>query len=275
MTVAQVHRIAERLSPDNPTRAVFESELGKGFPAPLVALSIAQQQKAVVTYTLIGLNTLIFLFCKVLPGVSMIEAVDLIGGLTLRGVARGQVFRLLSACFLHHGTVHLAMNMVALVGLGTLCELRYGRVRFLLLYLLSGLGGSMVGLLLNVISGRDAISAGASGALFGLMGAAAVFPFRAGRVLPAEHLKTYMWQILPLVVLNLYITFTVSGISIGGHIGGLLVGLIVGAFLGSPVLDPWHLWPRATRAAAGLVGVLIGLMTLQWGMWLVKVFTAV
>lgn len=133
------------------------------------------------------------------------------------GVGAGEWYRLVTSGFLHYGIFHLAVNMYALWILGTVTERLAGRLRFGIVYGVSLLAGSLGALLLS----PDGFTAGASGAIFGLMGAlfiaerAAGIPFRSS-------------GLLPVLVLNLVITFGIPGISIGGHLGGLVGGAISG-----------------------------------------------
>jgi membrane associated rhomboid family serine protease len=130
-------------------------------------------------------------------------------------VADGEWWRLLTAAFLHYGPLHLAMNMLVLYLFGPALEGVLGSVRFLLLYLAAGLAGSAGALLL---SSPTAVTVGASGAIYGLFGA----------ILLLERQGTYVFggSVLPLLVLNLAITFLVPGVSIGGHLGGLAGGAL-------------------------------------------------
>jgi membrane associated rhomboid family serine protease len=130
------------------------------------------------------------------------------------GVAGGQWYRLLTGGFLHASITHILFNMVALYFLGRLVEPALGTARFLALYFASLLAGSFGALLL---SGSEAFTVGASGAIFGL--AAAAFVLARGRGLDA-----IATQVGFLIVLNLVFTLAIPGISIGGHLGGLVGG---------------------------------------------------
>lgn len=137
----------------------------------------------------------------------------------VEGVSGGEYYRLLTSMFLHAGIFHLLMNMWALLVLGRNLEYALGPVRFLALYLLSGFGGSTA---VYWFSDPHRPTVGASGAIFGLFAAFFVVLRRLGRDTSA---------IVPILVLNLVITFVVPGISVAGHIGGLLSGAVVGAGL--------------------------------------------
>ncbi len=135
------------------------------------------------------------------------------GNGTLAGVAHGEWWRLVTAAFLHYGPLHLALNMYSLYFAGTLLEHVIGRWRFVLLYLASGVAGSAGALWLS----PNAITVGASGAIFGILGA--LFVLERSR-----HIATG-GQVAGLIVLNLILTFAISNISVGGHLGGLVAGV--------------------------------------------------
>lgn len=161
-------------------------------------------------------------------------------GVSVAGVAGGEYWRLLTSMFLHFGLLHLALNMYALFAIGPLLEVTYGRARYLALYLLSGLVGSVA----VYCFGGDTLTAGASGAIFGLFGALIPTLRRLGRSLVA---------VVPIILVNLGITFAVPGISIAGHLGGLAAGLAIGA-----ILARWPRWDRAIVLTSGVtVGVLL------------------
>jgi membrane associated rhomboid family serine protease len=175
-----------------------------------------------LTYVLIALNVIAFVAMTAGGG----------GGLTSRGggevftngalfgpaVAAGEWWRIVTAGFLHAGILHLAFNMYFLYFLGTLMEPEIGKLRFGIIYVVSLLGGSFGALLL---SRPDAVTVGASGAVFGMMGAA-IIGMRARGIDPMQS------GLGMTLVLNLGITFLIPGISIGGHIGGLVAGGVVG-----------------------------------------------
>jgi membrane associated rhomboid family serine protease len=132
----------------------------------------------------------------------------------LVGLAEGEWWRLLSAAFLHHGIFHLGMNMLILYWIGTPLEMALGRARYLTIYFVSALAGSAGALLLS----PGAVTVGASGAIFGIFGAALV--------LERQGVYALGGSIVGLIVLNLIITFTIPGISIGGHLGGFAGGAL-------------------------------------------------
>jgi membrane associated rhomboid family serine protease len=176
-----------------------------------------------LAYGLIALNVIAFVAMTASGGGLVGSAGGTVytnGALYGPAVANGDWWRIVTAGFLHAGLLHLAFNMYFLYFLGMLLEPEIGRLRFGLIYVVSLLGGSFGALLLS----PNAVTVGASGAVFGLMGAA-IIAMRARGIDP--------WQsgLGMTLVLNLGITFFVSGISIGGHIGGLVAGGIVGFLL--------------------------------------------
>jgi membrane associated rhomboid family serine protease len=129
---------------------------------------------------------------------------------------QGEWWRLVTAAFLHYGPVHLLLNMVALYWFGSLLEERIGSGRYLLLYLVSGIAGSAGALLWS--NGFLTPTVGASGAIFGILG--------AGLVLERQRDYVFGGSALGVIVINFVFTFSISGISKGGHIGGLVGGII-------------------------------------------------
>jgi membrane associated rhomboid family serine protease len=156
-------------------------------------------------------------------------------------VANGDWYRLVTAMFLHASLIHLLFNMLALWWLGSIVEQAIGTPRFVLLYVVSGLAGSAGALLL---SDPFAVTVGASGAIYGTMGA----------LLILEYMQTgsLAGQAMTLIVINLALTFAISNISIGGHLGGLAGGIAVTLVFAQTL--------RARNAPLGLaLVVLIGL----------------
>ncbi len=154
-------------------------------------------------------------------GVVSRHQVDL--GLTRGFLEQGEWYRLISSGFLHFGVFHLLMNMFLLYQLGQMLEPAIGHVRFALTYLAALLGGSAGAMLLQ----PSGLHGGASGAVFGLMAAAAVG-------LQQRGVNPFSTGIGTTLALNLLITFTIPGISIGGHLGGAVAGALCAVF----VLDP-------------------------------------
>jgi membrane associated rhomboid family serine protease len=181
---------------------------------------------AVVTSALVAMNVAIYLVSSAGSGLtepSFAVQLDyaLIGqGLSaegLLGVAEGEWYRLVTGGFLHGSLLHLGFNMYVLWILGKQLEPSLGRVGFAAVYFASMLAGSLGVMVLE----PDALTVGASGAVFGLFGYAVVGQFVRG----INPLQTGLGAV---ILINLAFTFLVPGISIGGHVGGLLGGLIAG-----------------------------------------------
>ena len=138
-----------------------------------------------------------------------------------------EYYRLITSLFLHFGIQHLLNNMVMLGALGYQLENEIGRIKFLLIYFISGIGGNLCSLYWNVSHGEQVISAGASGAIFGLMGAllyiVAVNRGRLGRLSGRG--------VLIMVALSLYFGLTSSGVDNSAHIGGLIWGILITVLL--------------------------------------------
>jgi membrane associated rhomboid family serine protease len=133
----------------------------------------------------------------------------------LVGLAEGEWWRLLTAAFLHYGPIHLGLNMLALWWIGRPLENYLGPMRYLLIYLVSGLAGSAGALLVT----PNGVTVGASGAIFGILGAAIVLERQGTYVLGGAA--------LPLLIVNLVFTLSFRGsISVGGHLGGLAAGAL-------------------------------------------------
>jgi len=174
----------------------------------------------------------------------------------LIGVAEGDYWRLLTAAFLHYGPLHLILNMVGLYWFGSLLEQRIGSARFLLIYVVSGLAGSAGALVLDPLRP----TAGASGAIFGILG--------AGLVLERQRDYVFGGSALGVIVVNLVLTFYWPNISIGGHIGGLIGG--AAATLALSRFGRGH----AAYGRAGLLGiagiVAVGIVSVGVAYWKAK-----
>jgi membrane associated rhomboid family serine protease len=162
---------------------------------------------------------------------------------SLAGVSHGEWWRLITSMFLHYGPLHLGLNMVSLYFAGSILEQVIGRWRYVLLYLVSGLAGAAGALYWT----PHGLTVGASGAIFGVLGALLVLE-RRGNIATGG-------QVAGLIVLNLVITLAYrSSISVGGHIGGLIGGLLLMiAFVRFPRSWQLSLAAAAVAAAAAIV----------------------
>jgi len=181
---------------------------------------------APATASLIGLNVLVYLVTVAqggglnAPGGKLFDKGALFVSVpfsTGSGLAHGEWWRLFTAMFLHAGMVHIAFNMFALWVLGSWVEQAIGAFRFVLVYISAGLAGSTGAILVT----PNSPTVGASGAIFGIMGALLILEYMATGSLAG--------QAMTLIVINLALSVAIPNISLGGHVGGLIGG-IVGTF---------------------------------------------
>ena len=176
-----------------------------------------------ITYVMLGAIVFVFILESVTGGSTNSQNLIRLGAQVNSAVANGELWRLLAAMFLHIGVSHIAFNGWALFSLGTDVEGFYGPVRFALIYFFAGLLGNIAYYLL----GPDGISAGASGAVFGLIGAEVAF-FLANRELFGSFGRQRLGNLGVLIAINLFFGFTVPGINNLAHLGGLVGGLLLG-----------------------------------------------
>jgi len=210
---------------------------------------------ALITRALIAINIVVYLLTVATGGgiSSNADTIYVHGVLFGPSVADGDYWRLITAAFMHYGPIHLGMNMLVLWFVGAPLEERMGRGRYLLLYVVAGLAGSAGALLITPCSP----TAGASGAIFGLFGAALV--------LERQGIFVYGGSIIGLIVLNFIFTFSLSGISVGGHVGGFVGGIL--AMLGLSRFGRTH----ALYGRAGVLGYLllltVAVASVALGVW--------
>ena len=187
--------------------------------------SIFKPKKIIVTSILILINIIVFFAMFAFSRANITGGVLLqFGALNSVLVQNGQFWRLITAGFVHSGFLHLLFNMYSLYLIGTQLENFVGKWKFLAIYFFSMISASLMSCILNPYT----ISVGASGALFGLLGALVYFGW---------HYRLYLGsilrnQIIPIIVLNLFLGFVVSGIDNAAHIGGLIGGFLIAMALG-------------------------------------------
>jgi membrane associated rhomboid family serine protease len=206
-----------------------------------------------MTYAIIAVNVALFMVTNRLGGGGFGGgSLNSLGNrLALWGpaVQNGEWYRLVTSGFIHYGFLHIAFNMYALYILGTALERYVGSLRFGVIYFMSLLAGSFGAL----VATPHAQSAGASGAIFGVMGAMLVLERQRSIALLGGSIGG-------LLVINLIFTFAVPGISIGGHIGGLIGGIATGVVLsgyGRGNLAYGKLTPLTVLGLAGIAAVSI------------------
>jgi rhomboid protease GluP len=194
-------------------------------------------RRAPVTYLLLAAIAAVFLAETVLGGSRNTQVLVLLGANVPRLVEAGQWWRLVASTFLHVGLLHLLFNGWALYQLGQLFEVWMGSVWMTVVYFASGIAGSAASVLF--LSNPNTVSAGASGAIFGLLGALIAFLLRRHqRLTPAA--KSLLLQLAFWAVLNVILGFNLAGIDDDAHLGGCLAGLLFG----------WGLRPRWERGAS-------------------------
>ncbi len=213
---------------------------------------ISEFQKYRITYSIIILNLIVYLFSaffsRDIIDMDMQTLVDmgaLYGPLT---VLKGEWWRLFTAMFLHAGMTHLLMNMFSLYLIGRGAEMYFDTKSYLSIYLFSGLLGGLVSLYVHPVS----VGIGASGAIFGVFGALAGF-FLAHRERIQEHTKAFMKDFGIIIVINIVIGLSIPSIDMSAHIAGLFVG-----FIGGFVLSKNPKWIWAYSVAMVLLMIAIG-----------------
>jgi len=173
-----------------------------------------------VTNALIAINVVAFIWEISTGGLSSEAQLFAHGALYGPAVTQQhQYWRIVTGAFLHGGWLHIAVNMWALYQVGTPVERFLGGPRMLLIYTLSMIGSGIA----IVIFSPNVLTVGASGAIFGLFGALVGIGLRLGK--PG---RTLIAQVVPIILINLVLTFTIPNISAAGHIGGLITGFFVG-----------------------------------------------
>lgn len=177
-----------------------------------------KQKKIIVTYAIMTICVVLF-FLTYIFGEGSLDSYTLFkfGAVYSPAIKLGEIWRLVTGTFLHAGIIHLFTNMYSLYLIGTQLENFVGKKKFVLIYLVSAISGSLMS---SVFS--EAISVGASGAIFGLLGSMLYFGYHY-RLYLGNVLKT---QIVPVILLNLFLGFTLSGIDNAAHIGGLIGGYL-------------------------------------------------
>lgn len=175
-------------------------------------------KKIVITYVLMAICVFLF-FISFIVGKGETDAYALykLGAVSSIAIRSGQIWRLIMGTFLHAGIIHLFVNLYSLCIIGTQLENFMGKKKFLTIYLISAISGSLMSSLFS-----NTISVGASGAIFGLLGSMLYFGYHyrlyLGNVLRA--------QIVPLILMNLFLGFMLPGIDNAAHIGGFIGGYL-------------------------------------------------
>jgi membrane associated rhomboid family serine protease len=251
VSVADAEALAQLLPDTKTEKYVPALAEGAEFLGALSRLT----PKPYVTPALIGTNAIMFVVIVAFGGgffVPNSEAMIKFGTDYTPLTLAGQWWRLLTSTFLHFGLMHLAFNMFALYVNGRMAERIYGSVRYLVIYLVGGLTGSLASLLWHpLVNG-----AGASGAIFGVLGALLAFFVKKERGVPASVIKAQRYSAAVFIAYNLLNGARVQGIDNAAHLGGLVAGFVMGYLLSRPLTPDrdQHSWTRQWVATLGLCG---------------------
>jgi rhomboid protease GluP len=229
---------------------------GEAWRAQTFFAAMAAAPTPIVTYALIAVNLLIFLVMMFSQASLLMptpqEAIHWgadFGPLTFNG----QWWRIVTCCFVHFGFIHVAMNMFILYQVGIFTEKLFGNVRFLVLYLLAGVGGSLASLSVHPLSA----SAGASGAVFGVYGALLGFLLVQRGVVPSASAASIAKSAGIFLAINVFYGLKSAGTDMTAHGGGLLTGFVAGCLLARPLFTSGQrLYPKRTLAVA-LGGIVL------------------
>ncbi len=192
-----------------------------------MAEKIFSYKVPIVTYIIMAICIVLFIMMEVFSGGSTNGSTLLKYGANLDVLVKeGEYYRLFTCMFLHIGIMHLACNMYSLYVVGREVESLFGKIKYIIIYVLSGIFGSIM----SIAFTHNTISAGASGAIFGLLGALLYFGI---------HYRTYLGDaikrsVIPIIVINLLIGFFSEGIDLAAQIGGLVGGVLVAMMVGIP-----------------------------------------
>lgn len=182
--------------------------------------------KPILTYTLIGINLLIFLIMTIYGGTDEIDILLDFGAKEAFLISIGEYWRIITAIFLHNGLLHFSLNSLALYYLGKVTEQIYGSFRFFWIYLSAGI----VGNIFSIIFMPESIGVGASGAIYGLFGALLYF----GYVYPDLFFRTMGKDVITILVINIIFSLAVQNVDMYAHLGGLVGGFLVAAIISLP-----------------------------------------
>ena len=184
--------------------------------------------KAYITFALVAINSIVFVMLEIMGDTQNSEFMAHMGAVWPPYILKqGQYWRLLTATFMHFGFDHILNNMLILVCAGMILEDALGHVKYMILYLIAGIGGSTLSYLQMLHSGDYAVAAGASGAIFGIIGALLwIVIVHKGRYETLTGKGLFF-----MIVISLYYGIHTGGVDNWGHIGGLIMGFLMGILL--------------------------------------------
>jgi rhomboid protease GluP len=209
-------------------------------------------RRPVFTYIFFSINIVVFLLMTFAGGTTNDATLMAFGVKSNDLINQGQYWRFVTPIFIHIGLLHIGFNNYALWIVGPQVEKVYGGARFVLLYVLTGVAGVLGSYLYR----PDGLSAGASGAIFGLFGVLLVFGIRHRESVPPSFRRAFGTALLPVIVINLVIGFIIPMIDVSAHIGGLLAGMALAAVI--PFQRPGTRTPAVfTAIQIALIGVVL------------------
>jgi rhomboid protease GluP len=237
-------------------------------PAPQAVRVSVPQSAPYMTYSIIGITVIFYILQLASESVFGTDLLVIYGARINESIRAGELWRFLTPVLLHGSLPHIGFNMYALLSFGTGLERHFGHGRFLLLYLLGAFAGNVASFLFS-----NGYSVGASTAIFGLLGAEAVFLVQ-NRKLFAGRFRSAIGNIIFIAAINLFIIGSLPGIDNWGHIGGLLGGLMFTSFAGplwefEGISPAYHLVDRRPSreviTGAAIVILIFGALAM-WGM---------
>jgi rhomboid protease GluP len=203
------------------------------------------------TKIILGINILVFIVMELAGGTTNEATLLAFGVKSNAHIDQGEIWRLITPIFIHIGLLHLLFNSYALWMVGAQVEKLYGSSRFLLLYVVTGVAGVLASYWWH----PETISAGASGAIFGLFGVLLVFGIRYRKSIPPHFQRAVGTGVLPVIVINLIIGFTIPAIDNSAHIGGLIAGALLAAAV--PFDRPGTETPNVFKAIQALLILIV------------------
>jgi membrane associated rhomboid family serine protease len=198
---------------------------------------------AIFTFVFVAVNVFVYLLMHFSGGTENHEVLRAFGAKYNTLINRGEWWRLVTPVFIHIGWLHLIVNMYSLFMLGPYVERLYGSARFVFFWIVTGIAGVAASYFASSVGGKpgvmgrflfrggDGPSAGASGALFGLVGVLFVFGIKYRHELPEGFKRAFGLGMLPTILINLFIGYTIPFIDNAAHLGGLAAGMIFAVFL--------------------------------------------
>lgn len=220
-------------------------------PTPLSAPKSHRDWPPVATLMILAINIVLFAMMEWAGGSKDPNVLLEFGASYGPYIRRGEYWRLVMPMFLHIGLAHLIMNSLALFLLGRVLEHVYGYGRFSVLYVASGIGSSFLSMTIS-----QGPAAGASGSIMGIAGAILAIGFLHRESVPWRWRRTFGAGILPLILINLALGYSIPGIDNWGHIGGLFTGMLVSGLMAPPGLN-WPGEPESVRARPSQIMAVI------------------